>query len=190
MDTQLELLEKARVVDLVLAAQDGDRAAFGQLFERYHRHVLSVALARLRNYAEAEELMQDVFAQAMVKLDQLRTPEAFGGWLRMITVRMAINRAVRRDPGRPAENETLETRWVEERTPLDDAISGEEEHDLQDGLARLGDLDRRTLQAFYVEGQSLIEMAARFDAPVGTIKRRLHVARKRLAKEVEPLLCA
>ncbi len=41
--------------------------------------------------------------------------------------------------------------------------------------------------AFYVQGQSLIEMSDRFDSPVGTIKRRLHVARKRLARELEEL---
>ena len=41
--------------------------------------------------------------------------------------------------------------------------------------------------AFYVDGQSLIEMSDQFAAPVGTIKRRLHVARKRLAKELEEL---
>jgi RNA polymerase sigma-70 factor (ECF subfamily) len=45
----------------------------------------------------------------------------------------------------------------------------------------------KTLEAFYVQGHSLVEMAAEFDAPVGTIKRRLHVARKRLAEELAEL---
>ena len=44
-----------------------------------------------------------------------------------------------------------------------------------------------TLEAFYVEGRSLQEMSGDFQAPLGTIKRRLHVARKRLAKQVDPL---
>jgi RNA polymerase sigma-70 factor (ECF subfamily) len=48
-------------------------------------------------------------------------------------------------------------------------------------------LDRDTLTAFYIEGQSLAEMSTAFDSPVGTIKRRLHVARKRLAQELEEL---
>jgi RNA polymerase sigma-70 factor (ECF subfamily) len=48
-------------------------------------------------------------------------------------------------------------------------------------------MDRETLVAFYVRGQSLLEMSEEFDSPVGTIKRRLHVARKRLAKELESL---
>jgi RNA polymerase sigma-70 factor (ECF subfamily) len=41
------------------------------------------------------------------------------------------------------------------------------------------------LQAFYLRGQTLLQMSDAFDAPVGTIKRRLHVARKRLAREME-----
>ena len=48
----------------------------------------------------------------------------------------------------------------------------------------MGSLDRRTLVAFYVEGQSLVQMSEAFSSPIGTIKRRLHVARKRLAAEL------
>ena len=40
---------------------------------------------------------------------------------------------------------------------------------------------------FYFRGRSLVEMSDEFDSPVGTIKRRLHVARKRLAKELSAL---
>ena len=39
--------------------------------------------------------------------------------------------------------------------------------------------------AFYIQGQSLIEIAERLDAPIGTIKRRLHTARKRLKAELQ-----
>jgi RNA polymerase sigma-70 factor (ECF subfamily) len=49
-------------------------------------------------------------------------------------------------------------------------------------------LDRDTLVAFYIDGQSLIEMSNRFAAPIGTIKRRLHTARKRLAQECKILI--
>lgn len=180
--------EKLRVVDLVLAAQTGDRRAFGELFERYERHVYAVALRRLGDHNEAQELVQDVFIQAMLKVAQLRTPEAFGGWLRSITTRMAINRAVRRGPDFPTAPESLDANCIEEETPLDAVLDDERDERLQAGLDRLRVLDRETLVAFYVDGRSLIEMSDDFDAPVGTIKRRLHVARKRLAKEVEELV--
>jgi len=73
-------------------------------------------------------------------------------------------------------------------TPLAAAITGERRARVQDGLNRLRDLDGATLIAFYVDGQSLAEMSDEFQAPLGTIKRRLHVARKRLAKEVASLV--
>ena len=45
--------------------------------------------------------------------------------------------------------------------------------------------DREALEAFYLRGQSLKQMATEFDAPIGTIKRRLHVARQRLKDVLE-----
>ena len=83
------------ITELVTRAQAGDRAAFGQLAERFQPTVYAVALARLRNPTEAQELTQEVFLHAMKKLPQLREPQAFAGWLRQITVRMAINRLTR-----------------------------------------------------------------------------------------------
>ena len=173
--------------DLVRAAQAGDRSAFGELFERFQPTVYAIAMRRLRDHADAQELCQDVFVQAMLKIEQLRTPEAFIGWLRQITVRMAINRAVRRGKSVAVEPEMLEATVTEDASPLDYALKAERKDEVRAGLARLGDMDRETLEAFYVQGQSLLEMADVFDAPLGTIKRRLHTARKRLALEVDEL---
>lgn len=180
--------DRERVCQLVRAAQAGDRAAFGELVERYERHVFAVALRRMKDYSEAEELVQDVFMQAMQKLTQLRQPECFGGWLRSITHRMAINRAVRRRPDIPTEPELLEATCAEGETPLANVLAGERKRQLHASLKRLRQLDRETLVSFYVKGHSLLEMSDEFNAPLGTIKRRLHVARKRLAKEMEALV--
>jgi RNA polymerase sigma-70 factor (ECF subfamily) len=142
----------------------------------------------LGDYDEAQELCQDVFVQALQKIGQLREPECFGGWLRSITHRMAINRITRSAPDRATEPEALEASCVEEETPLTAILDRERREQMRAGLQRLRDLDRETLVAFYVKGQTLLEMSDAFAAPLGTIKRRLHVARQRLAKEVEPLV--
>lgn len=181
------LIELRQTGELVRAAQAGDRAAFGELFERFQPTVMAIAMRRLRDHADAQELCQDVFVQAMLKIDQLRTPEAFIGWLRQITVRMAINRAVRRAPALAVEPEMLEATVIGSDSPLDVVLEVERKDQVRAGLKRLGEMDRDTLVAFYVDGHSLLEMADDFDAPLGTIKRRLHVARKRLAKQVEEL---
>jgi RNA polymerase sigma-70 factor (ECF subfamily) len=73
---------------LVRAARAGDESAFGALYERYARVIHGVLLARAPR-ADVEDLVQDVFLSAWNRLDSLRDPAAFGGWLSMI----ARNRA-------------------------------------------------------------------------------------------------
>lgn len=170
---------------LVAAAQDGDREAFGELATRFEPMVYAIAFRRLGNHSEAQELCQEVLVKAMQKIQQLKVPAAFAGWLRSITVRMAINRQVRRAPVVATEPQTLDATCVESTTPLDAALAHERAVQVRGGLARLGDLDRHTLEAFYVRGESLSQMSESFEAPIGTIKRRLHVARKRLALQLE-----
>ena len=168
---------------LVSAAQQGDREAFGRLFEQFQRAVYGVAFHRLGNHAEAQEVCQEVFIQAMRKIGQLRDPRCFAGWLRAMAGRMALNRAVR-GPRMSIVPETLEVACPAQRTPLGDILDEECRAQVHSGLDRLSTLDRETLVAFYFDGRSLIEMSDQFRSPVGTIKRRLHVARKRLAREL------
>jgi len=175
-----------RVIDLVRAAQAGDRDAFGLLFQRYRGAIVAQAMRRVKNADEAEELAQDVFVQAMQKLDQLRVPEAFGGWLRRIVHRMAINRITRRQAAVACDPVVLEATCLSSAdSPDQTALGRERADDLRAAVQRLGQLDRQTLQAFYLQGESLLQMSDSFDAPLGTIKRRLHIARKRLAREME-----
>jgi RNA polymerase sigma-70 factor, ECF subfamily len=176
--------EENPLVETVRAAQRGDREAFGRLIENFERTVYAAVFRRLGNHAEAQELCQDVFIQAMRKLDQLEDPRCFGGWIRAIAARMAINYALRRGPRMSGDREMLENGCVEKRTPLADVLIREREDQVRRGLDKLRAMDRETLEAFYFEGRSLIEMSRQFGTPVGTIKRRLHVARKRLKESI------
>ena len=179
--------EDTDLIRSVRAAQRGDREAFGRLVVRYERAVYGTALRRLANHAEAKELCQEVFVQALRKIHQLRDPCCFGGWLRSIARRMAINRAMRRPPLVLRQPESFEATCVERETPLGTLLARERESQVHLGLGRLRAMDRDTLVAFYLDGRSLVEMSQKFDSPVGTIKRRLHVARKRLARELQTL---
>ncbi len=157
------------ITTLVTRAQAGDRSAYGELVQRF----------------EAQELAQEVFVHGMSKLRQLRDPQCFAGWLRQITVRMAINRLTRRGPlhgGDPAVLDNVEARDTD---PLETLVRTEAHAELYEGLDRLKPLDRATLVAFYIRGHSLKQMSREFETPVGTIKRRLHVARKRLRRQLE-----
>ena len=177
-------LEDATVADLVGRAQNDDRAAFGELTRRYYQHVLSVAYARLGDYDKAQDLCQDVFLKALEKVGQLRDPRCFGGWLRTIANHMAINRCTRRAPVTSTEPNVLEATCVESRTPLHATLDRERNETIRANVAGLRDLDREMIVAFYFRDQSLREISDSCDAPIGTIKRRLHTARQRLSEQL------
>lgn len=175
----------SELAELVTQAQGGDRAAFGKLVEQFERTVHAICLRRLGNPSEALELTQEVFLHVMKRLDQLREPERFAGWLRQVAARMAINRATRRVQPPSVDAEILEAAGEHRDDPLDALIARERAQRLHAGLGRLKALDRETLVAFYLQGQSLVEIAEGLDTPIGTIKRRLHTARKRLKAELQ-----
>ncbi len=126
-----------------------------------------------------------MFLHVLRRIAQLREPERFAGWLRQVAVRMAINRATRRVAPPSVEIGVLEGASQQTDEPLDQLISRERADRLWEALGRLKSLDRQALDAFYIRGHSLLEIAEELGVPLGTVKRRLHTARKRLRIELE-----
>jgi len=78
--------------ELIERARTGDRAAFGDLVERYQQAVFRAALAALRSREDAEEVAQDAFLTAFQKLDTFRGESSFKTWLLTITWNRALDR--------------------------------------------------------------------------------------------------
>src|SRR5829696_1715581 len=148
---------------LVERAKTGDREAYGELVTRFQSSVYAMALTRVRDPLEAQELAEDVFVHAMRKLPQLRDPRCFAGWLRRITARMAINRLTRKGLLYGADPALLDGVEAAGRTPLTSLEVSEDVAGLRAGLKRLKALDRATLEAFYLRGRSLKQMAREFE---------------------------
>ncbi len=99
---------------------------------------------------------------------------------------MAINRLTRRGPVQGVEPEMLEQgRGDRPRRWRNWCGRRGRRRDVTRGLERLKPLDRATLEAFYIRGRTLKQMSREFETPIGTIKRRLHVARLRLKDVLE-----
>src|SRR3982751_3822436 len=81
----------AQELALVLAARNGDRAAFGKLAQQYQRQCAAVALRLLGNTHDAMELVQDALVKAFRSLGQLQQSERFGPWLMRIVTNLALN---------------------------------------------------------------------------------------------------
>ena len=185
--TVLDLEEQswANLAVVVRRAQRGDREAFGSLVEQFQPTVYALALRRLGNPSDALELTQEVFLHVLERIGQLREPERFAGWLRQVAVRMAINRATRRLAPPCVDTAVLEAVHVASDEPLEQLIRRKRAWRVREALGRLKSLDREALDAFYIHGRSLLEIAAMLDVPLGTVKHRLHTAQKRLRVELE-----
>lgn len=147
---------------LVAAARQGDRAAFGQLYRRLAPMVHGLLLARVPR-AEVDDLVQDVFLQAMRRLGSLRDPEAFSPWLAAI----ARNRA--RDHWRRGED----------AAELPDDLPGAphpegEAMTVLAAIRRLPEAYRETLVLRLVEGMTGPEIAERTGLTPGSVRVNLH----------------
>jgi RNA polymerase sigma-70 factor (ECF subfamily) len=77
--------------ELIALARNGDRAAFGDLVERYQHVVFRAALAALRSREDAEEVTQEAMVSAFRKLDSFRGDSSFKTWLLTITWNRAMD---------------------------------------------------------------------------------------------------
>lgn len=142
---------QAADVSLARAAREGDRAAFGALYERYKPMVHGILLTHVP-YSDAEDLMQTVFIQAMQRLASLREAEAFGGWL------AAIARNLASDYHRQRKNLVDINELPEPRSRTGHAYEAEA---ALDAIRRLPEAYRETLMLRLVEGMTGPEIASR-----------------------------
>jgi len=160
---------------LVRAARNGDHAAFSSLYERYARVVHGLLLARVGR-DNVEDLVQDVFLTAWRRLDDLRDPAAFGGWLVMITRHRAID--FHRQRAELVElPENLPVRGV--------AAERAEAHAALDAIRALPDAYRDTLMLRLVEGLTGPEIAMRTGLTPASVRVNLHRGMKLLREKLQ-----
>lgn len=155
---------------LVRAAQHGDRAAFGQLYQRYVRMVHGILLARVPT-ASAEDLVHDVFLHALRSLAAMHEVSRFGPWLAAIARNRAtdFHRCAKPNDSlddQPRASEALENPPRE--IAIEDSIA------LLNAVRELPDVYRETLVMRFVEGMTGPEIAARTGLTHGSVRVNLH----------------
>lgn len=165
---------------LVLAAREGDRAAFGGLYARYARMVHGILLARVPAH-DVDDLVQDVFLRVLPKLCDLRDAARFGPWLAAIT-RNRANDYYRQTRAVAAVTESLPEN--EEELPASNTAPDAEAAMILTFVRSLPDAYRETLILRLVEGLTGPEIAARTGLTPGSVRVNLYRGMQQLREKL------
>jgi RNA polymerase sigma-70 factor, ECF subfamily len=162
---------------LVRRTTDGELSAFEQLVDR-HRPVVVRVAARIVGSEDAEDVSQDAFLRAFHRLDQFRGDAPFRSWLLRITHNAALDHLERRRP-EPVDPDMLDATEPSGSRPPAERLEERERIDrLERKLHGLAATHRTVLVLRDAEGLSYEQIAAITDTPIGSVKGRLHRARK------------
>lgn len=170
---------------------NGDSAAFGQLVRRYQDRLYNTIVHVVGCREEAEDVVQDAFVQAFVKLDTFKGNSAFYTWLYRIAFNTAISHKRRKkvevsvDQSRERSGEEPE----DSGDAPDDRLQREERvGQVRAALDLLSEEHRAILVLREMEGCCYESISDILDLPIGTVRSRLHRARLQLRDHLQEVL--
>lgn len=173
---------------LIDATLEGDSAAFGGLVRKYQDRLFTTMTHAIGSQVEAEDVVQEAFTSAFVKLSSFKRQSQFYTWLYRIAFNTWLSRRRRKRPAASLEQqrelagtEPMDTR----ETAEDQAIRDEDAQVLYESMRTLADEHRQILILREFDGRSYEEIGEICDLPVGTVRSRLHRARKQLLEAMK-----
>lgn len=189
---------------LVVRAQAGQTEAFDTLMRTYRDRVFGVVFGLTGNRADASDVTQDVFIKAFTNIRKYNFRSSFFTWIYRIAVNEALNYQRRARSKKMNLFEKFlpskdETQTQEERLAKlaalnnsdarpESTLQNEMQTQLDKSLQELSEEHRAALVLVEIEGLPLQEAAEILGASVGTVKSRLHYAKKRLQTLLKPYL--
>lgn len=177
--------------DLVRESRRGDEDAFRELFDRYHRQVLAVAVGMTGNAADAMDITQETFLRAHRNLAGFLGESSFYTWIYRIAVNAAID-AKRRHARRPEVGD--DSGEIERTAAAGDGYRPDVEshnHEIRSRiLAVIDELTPEHKAAIVlreIEGLSYEDISKVMQCSKGTVMSRLHYARKKLQAKLKDL---
>ncbi|MBN2138083.1 MAG: sigma-70 family RNA polymerase sigma factor [Sedimentisphaerales bacterium] len=169
----------------------GNRSAFGTIVERHWNMVMALALSKVGEVAEAEDVAQESFLKAYSNLHRLRDRSRFIGWLAKIALQECSN-VVRRDIRRrtglgsgKADSEVLDTIPACSSNP---GLNRSQIRFVRRSVYKLPEKFRKLIIMRFVTGLSSVEIARQLGKRPGTVRVWLHRAYKILRDELAPVI--
>jgi RNA polymerase sigma-70 factor (ECF subfamily) len=176
-------LDELRDEDVIARVKSGDTGLYEIIMRRYNQRLFRVAVAIVRDHAEAEDVMQEAYVRAYQHLDQFEGRAAFSTWLIRIAVHEGLSRVRQRKrnvslegpayDGEPSMKE-LEGTLPD---PEQNASRAELNQLLEEVVLGLPDQFRTVIMLREVEGLNISEIASILDLSEQNVKVRLHRGR-------------
>lgn len=173
---------------IVTKAVKGDSHSYTQLYKLARTQVYFTCLGILKNASDAEDIMQETFFTAVVKLPTLSDKNSFQAWVNRIAVNKCKNYLVKKKPelyndiSEETENELTDDEITLPDEYIDDEVKRKIIMDII--MDKTSELQRQAVIMYYYDEMSIAEIAAEMDCPEGTVKSRLSAARKIIEKEI------
>jgi RNA polymerase sigma-70 factor (ECF subfamily) len=169
----------------VQQARAGEPAAWDILFKRYQLPLYVYVFELVHDEQTSLDIVQETFIAAVRHIGGLRDDEKFGSWLFGIAHQKCIQRWRKQNRDEVLREEISGTPAEFESSPDDLLIRQEQEAEFMRLLNQLPLPQRSVVVLHFVEDFSLEEIAAITGAQLGTVKSRLHYAKKALRKLLE-----
>ena len=166
----------------VADARAGDAEAWRTLFRRYRLPLYAYVFELLHDEQASLDLVQETFVNAFRHIDTLRDDEKFGGWLFSIAHQKCVQQWRRQGREADLREELVRETETDSPDPLDVLLREEQEAEFMKLIAQLPLAQRSALLLHFIEGFSLEEIARITDAQLGTVKSRLHYAKRALRR--------
>jgi RNA polymerase sigma-70 factor, ECF subfamily len=175
-------LSQAAEAALVALARAGDEASFAELVRRRQGWLRSLLRQLSRDAALADDLAQDALLQAWRMLPSLRSPAAFGSWLRRLAVSVWLQHVRRHREERLERPERALAGDPRAERAEDPSV----QLDLDTALARLAPECRLCVVLAYHERMSHAEINAATGLPLGTVKSHVRRGGEQLRRLLQP----
>ncbi len=175
--------------DIIIAAQNGNRFAFGQLVKLYQRSAYAAAYSFVGNREDALEMSQEAFVRAFRAMGRFDTQMPFYPWLYRIVRNVCLNYLKKkRRHGEVSLNSMMEKGFdvsTSEANPEECVATKDMQHAIAQAITQLSQEHQEILRLRHFQELSYAEIAACLDVPQGTVMSRLYAARKKLRRVIE-----
>lgn len=165
---------------LVAQLREGSKDAFDELYEKYKNMAIHTAYLITGNLADSEDIVQETFVKVWTHIRELKNDSGFRAWMLQILVRTAYR------VGKKSRREILDDEAVERmdkpenNSSLDKIIQLEEAEMISAAVRALPVKLRTVVVLYYYDSFSVKEIAGTLGLMEGTVKSRLHSARRRM----------